>query len=437
MKCVKCGKTLKSNEKFCTNCGYYNDGSEEEIKEELEEKEENWFEDEVEANIKEDEEEIIIPQEKPKKEKRKKTKKEKEIKLETIVEEKPQEEIKLEPVEEAPQEEVIEDKVKEVPVVKEKPKKEKKKKEEKVEKKEEIIKEDTSNNFYYKNERYLEAYIGEDYKIIKKRSFNIWAFLLNWMYLLYRKLFITGIIGLIITSLVAVFLTKYFLIYLIIMLVVLGFGFNPYYIFISKNKVEKVLEEYDGSDSFTLEKICKELGGVNIVFSLIIYMIFLIVIVLSITGFKINVNHNTKFWKENSENQANCLSLSKLAYNQEKANYKNINEAICKVSNDKDKQYKIYLKAIKNKEEIYIYYETEKDYIVYKNSTEIIPQLQDRKNKENISEDDIKLLNELLGLSKDYSNSRKASIKEDELIKNRKDKEEKHNYIISYDELIR
>ena len=30
MKCVNCGKKLKSNEKFCTYCGYYNDSENEE-----------------------------------------------------------------------------------------------------------------------------------------------------------------------------------------------------------------------------------------------------------------------------------------------------------------------------------------------------------------------------------------------------------------------
>jgi len=425
MKCAKCGKKLRSNEKFCTNCGYYNDGNENDTwKEPVQDEDlidENWYEDEVEANTKDDDEEIIVPEEKKKKEKKKKEKKKKEKKKKELekVEIKEEQPVQVEvpPVPPVPIEEEV--------VVK-------KEKEEKKQK--ELIKEDKSNDYYYENERYLEAYIGEDYKIIKKSPFNIWAFLLNWMYFLYRKLFITGIIGLIITTLVAFFLTKYFLIYLVVMLIVLGFGFNPYYIFISKKKVEKLLKEYEGSDSFTLENECRAMGGVNIIFSLIIYAIFLVIIVLSITGFKINTDHNAKYWKENSENKANCLSLTKLAYNQEKTKYNSIDEAICKLNN---KEYTIYLKAVKGSEIIYIYYETENDYIVYKNNTSIIPQLEERKKNNNISVNDEKLLSDLKLVKTDYSSSVRKANEEDKLIKNKRNKEEKHYFIISYEELIR
>ena len=51
-------------------------------------------------------------------------------------------------------------------------------------------------------ERFLKAYIGEDYQKIRFKKFNILAALLNWAYVIYRKLYITGIIGLIITEIV-------------------------------------------------------------------------------------------------------------------------------------------------------------------------------------------------------------------------------------------
>ena len=61
------------------------------------------------------------------------------------------------------------------------------------------------NEFSYENEDLLEAFIGEDYKPIKKIPFNIFAFLLNWSYLLYRKLYITGILGLVVTGIIILF----------------------------------------------------------------------------------------------------------------------------------------------------------------------------------------------------------------------------------------
>ena len=282
------------------------------------------------------------------------------------------------------------------PVKKEKKKKEKKekiKKEKPVKEEKEVkeikIKED--NEVYDQNEKYIEAYIGEDYKLIKKSPFNIWAFLLNWMYFLYRKLYITGVVGLVITALVAFFLTKYFLIYMVVTLLVIGFGFNFYYVYIIKRRVNKILVDYEGSDSFSLEKMCKEFGGVNVMISLIIYLVFLIVIILSITKPTFNTSHNGKFFKENSENEANCSSLIRLTFQEEKTNYDKVEEAVCKVNKNK-KNYELYLKTTKNKKTVYVYYETKNDYIVFKNNTEYLDILKNKKANKTITEEETKLL---------------------------------------------
>lgn len=395
MKCAKCEKKLRNNEKFCTYCGYYNDTKDTETwNEDVTEEnllDENWYDEEVDS--KDDDEVIIEPV------KKEKPKKEKKPKPEKIKEEKP-------------------------------PKKEKQVKEiKKIE-----IKEDTE--VYDQNERYIEAYIGEDYRLIKKSVFNIWAFLLNWMYLLYRKLYITGIIGLIITTIVALFLTKYFVIYLIIMLLVLGFGFNPYYIFIVKRKVNNILERYEGTDSFSLEKMCSEFGGVNVTMALIIYLVFLVAIVLSIIKPTINKTHNTKFWKENSENKANCTSLIKLIYNEEKNNYNKITEAVCRI-NKNSKVYELYLKAKKEQKIIYVYYETDNDYVVYKNNTELMEKLNEKKKTQSISAEEEKYLKEATMIISNYEKNHDESIEEDKLINAKKDKEEKTNFIFSHEELVR
>ena len=415
MKCAKCGKKLKSNEKFCTYCGYYNDATEEEneiIEDQEDSIDDNWYDDD-EITPNEEEEEIVLePVKEEKKKKEKKPKKEKPVK------------VKEEP---KPVEKIVEVPV-EIPV--EKPKKEKKEKPVKEIK----IKED--NEIYDQNERYIEAYIGEDYKLIKKSPFNIWAFLLNWMYFLYRKLYITGIIGLVITAVVAVFLTKYFLIYAIVTLIILGIGFNPYYVFITKSKVNKILKEYEGSDSFTLENTCKELGGVNVAMALIIYFIFLAVVLISILKPTVNTNHNTKFFKENSENEANCTSLIKLAYSSEKSNYSKIKEAVCKI-NKNSKTYQIYFKANKDNKNIYIFYETENEYLVYRNNTESLERMEEKKNTQSITEEEDKYIRDAKAIVTNYESIRKKSLEEDKLIETKKDKEEKVNYIFDYELLIR
>ena len=118
MKCEKCGKKLRKNEKFCTVCGYYNDEKDNLSPDE-------W--DDGDYDLLSEEQNNENGQE-------------------------------INTVENSEEKKTI--------------------------------------SYSFEKERDLEAYIGEDYKMIKKSPFNIYAFLLNWMYVLYRKLYITGIIGL-------------------------------------------------------------------------------------------------------------------------------------------------------------------------------------------------------------------------------------------------
>ena len=294
------------------------------------------------------------------------------------------------------------------------------------------------NEFYYENEEYLEAFIGEDYKLIKKMPFNIYACLLNWMYFLYRKLYVTGIIGLLVTLLVINFLRSYFLYYAIITVIILGFAFNPLYIFVSKLKVEKIKQKNEGTDNFSLKGICLEKGGVNVPIALVIYFIFLVLVFFSFVNVSVNKNHNTKYWKENSENRATCSSLVKSAYN-DSTNRKEIGkveEAACNVVK-LTKQYEIYLKSTdSNKNTVYTYYLTEDEYLIYQSDTTKMNGLELKKSNGNITEEETSTLNKLRELENNYSNISKKSKEEDELIKSKKNKEEKVNFIFSKTEII-
>lgn len=387
MKCAKCGKRLSRNEKFCTVCGYYNDEKQEEDfnPEEVDLLNENWYDDEIELD--DDDDDDIDLEEEP------------------VNKEKPQKENKPK---------------------KEKVKKEKKVKEEKPKKEKPI----------YKNEKYLEAYIGEeDYNVIKNKSFNLYAFLLNWIYFLYRKLYISGVIGLIITSLVAFFLTKYFLIYAIICIIALGFAFNPYYLFVGKKRVEKTLAEFEGSDTNTLKDECRKRGGVNILYALIIYFVFIIVIIIGLANpnLSLNRNHNPKYFSENSENKATCTSLIKVAYSEEEKNYDKVEDAICKKLTNTN-EYQLYLKFTKDNKTIYVFYETSKGYIMYNKDTGYLEKLN---KKTTLTGDELKLKNELNQIVSNYKNSVKKAKEEDELINKKTNTKPKSNFIFSHNEITR
>lgn len=298
------------------------------------------------------------------------------------------------------------------------------------------------NQFYYKYEDLLEAYIGEDYKLIKKSPFNIWAFLFNWVYLLYRKLYITGIIGLIFSWIVVVFFQKYILIYIVAVSIILGFSFSKYYIFIAKKRVERIQDkEYEetNDDKFLIVNTCREKGGVNVVRALIIYFIFLILIFLCLVPISINTSHNTKFWNENAENLANCTTIVKSAYNniQKEQALGAIEEAVCKVIKQSKKEYEVYIKTSTNNQEIYSYYITDGGNLFLQYQTTQLEALRIQKEKGTISLENEQLLSELEVIPTRYQKIYDQSLKDDQLIKRKKNKEEKLNFIFEKEEIIR
>ena len=293
-------------------------------------------------------------------------------------------------------------------------------------------------DFSYEHEDLLEAYIGEDYKIIKKWPFNVYAFFLNFIYLLYRKLYITGTIGLIITAIVITKFSGILIPYIIIMMLLLGFGFNYYYVFICKKKIEEIMRDYDGSDKFSLLNICEEKGGVNILFALLIYLAFILIVFFSFA--RININReNTKFWQENSENQATCISLVKISYG-ELETYKipgTAKEGVCKISKDNFTEYEVYIKTEKNGKEYYSYFQTEGEGLLYKDNTSRITFLEKKRQKDTITNDEQSELNSLKQMKANYEDIKSQSKTEDNLIKTKKNKSEKLNYVFTQEEIIR
>lgn len=443
MNCQKCGKKLKKDETFCSICGYYNNDSNSDKTNDnwgfneinsLEDDVLNSEDDDLYSDINDDYDEYEdsdyddeITEEKQEPSKKEKHKKQKEKPKKNV--EKDNEEISND-FEDFEKDSLV-DLVNETDVI------EKGDKDFKLKANASGTKE---KEFYYENEEYLESYIGEDYKIIKKSPFNIFAFLLSWMYVLYRKLYITGIIGLILSGIVIVKLKKYILIYIALCMILIGLGFNKYYIFISKKKLERLLVKYDGEDKFTIQNILSKKGGVSVVKALIILSIFLATIILTLFPISINKNHNEKYWDENSENKASCISIAKTAYTniEQTKNGENIIDVTCKIIiKGNNKEYEIYIKNKIDGKETYSYYATEDEYLVYKGNTNDIRELEIREKSNTISEEDKEILKDLKNAKSNYKSIYDESLYEDKLIEEKKNTEEKINYIITKEEIER
>ena len=294
----------------------------------------------------------------------------------------------------------------------------------------------TSDKQQDEDERYISAYIGDDYKSIGRHIFNVWAFLLNWIYFLYKKLLISGIIGIVITYIVIVFFRDYLLIYIAIVLPLSGLFFNSYYKAIVRMRINRIKEQYDGSDPSSLEDVCSEKGGSNYIYPLVIYFIFLVAVIFSIIKIDVNPNHNTKYWKENSENKANCNSHLKSIYEEIYTNHKDsrVVEGVCKIVKTTTKEYQLYLKTEKNNKIVYYYYRTNSGYMEYIGDTDELIELQ---KKDNLTEFETDKKSELEKVKTTYDESYKKSQEEDKLIKTKKNTSEKLNYVFSREEVIR
>lgn len=458
MKCSKCGKKVKSNLKFCTYCGNYvgetNDNSWE-IGGDLLEEEAIKTEDNTISTGKNKKEEKIEEKKESKKEEKKEEEKPIEKTVEQILDEREEEEEEraLLDDEKFKKIELTEEEAKRInPPIPVEEKKETKKEENFFDDKdlndrefepEKITVKDNSGTgtgeYAYEHEDLLEAYIGEDYKIIKKMPINIWAFLLNWMYLLYRKLYITGIVGLIISWLAVVFIRPFILYYIGAVMVILGFAFNKYYIFIAKKRVEKIISNSEDDDKFVLASTCKEKGGVNVPNALLIYFVFLIAIFFSLVTITINKTHNPKFFEENSANEASCRSIIKTAKNsleEEEAKVGKISDAVCKVINGKEPEYEVYIKTEKDNTKYYNLYVTEKGYVKYKSNTIGLAELQIRSTNGQLGDAERKIFTEKKSIELNYQEIFNKAKSEDDLIKRKKNKEPKTNFIFTPDEVI-
>lgn len=296
------------------------------------------------------------------------------------------------------------------------------------------------NEFYYKDEKFLEAYIGEDYKLIKKSPFNIYAFILNWMYLLYRKMYVLGTVGLLLTGIIIKLKPKNLLIYILIMMVIIGLAFNKIYIFVSKLKVEHLLKKYEGTDNFTMENIIAKKGGVNVRNALIIYLFFLALIFFSIFSFSFNKNYNKKYWEENSENKASCMSLVKTVYKDIDKHpvTGTISQAACSINKSLSKKnYKIYLKFQNSTKITYVLYKTESNHLIFSANTSDLESLETKAVNGTITDLEKEKLKEEKQIAEDYLRILKKSNEEDTLIAEKKNTSEKVNYIFSKEEIIR
>lgn len=123
-----------------------------------------------------------------------------------------------------------------------------------------------SNIFDEYDEELLKLYIGRNYDKITSKVFNVWAFLLNIIYLLYRKMYLLSlVVGLL--FLLVCFINNIVVYFIYILLV--GFFTNNLYVSFAKKNINRIKLKYKDRTIDDVKRKCKNVGGTNIVFGLL------------------------------------------------------------------------------------------------------------------------------------------------------------------------
>lgn len=124
----------------------------------------------------------------------------------------------------------------------------------------------TSNNNAFRNhvtsqnicdEELIKLFIGErSDKILNLKGGSIWAFLSGPSYLVYRKLYLYGIIWLILSFFIPSGINY-------ILLFVVAFSFKKIYLSHVKKNVDKIKQENMDKEELEIKNICRKKGGTN------------------------------------------------------------------------------------------------------------------------------------------------------------------------------
>ena len=109
----------------------------------------------------------------------------------------------------------------------------------------------------------LRSFVGPNYEKISGRPINFAAFFFSYIYMFYRKMYVYGIVALIIFFALMYFLPSSLMGLSLIINIALLLAFNPIYMKYSKSKVEEIKNKKQGKSQTELMEITRNEGGVS------------------------------------------------------------------------------------------------------------------------------------------------------------------------------
>lgn len=301
----------------------------------------------------------------------------------------------------------------------------------------------SNNNLEINDNRYdrlLEAYVGEDYQEIVRKKINIYAFLFNLFYLLYRKLYVLGIVGLVILWVIGIKFSILLIPYLLVIAFLSGVLFNPIYLKLANIKIKRIRKNNPSNDDFELMEICRKKGGVNVVIALVIYVIFIACIIFSMFSFNFNLKGRGKYWEANNNNRANCMYITKnsLLYTKNNSIEGELVEAACRKFGADTSFFDIYIKMKNFDGSVsYLFFQTGDQELTLTNNTVRKSTLENKKMTGTITPEETKQLEEIQEIESNYKKIKEESAKFDKQAVKDNDKTERTCYVFTKEELLR
>lgn len=155
-----------------------------------------------------------------------------------------------------------------------------------------------STEFIKMNENYdvnqlIDAYIGKNANKFRQNKFSIWMFLFGMYYVVYRKMWLTGIGWFLINFIITLFLGPISSFLSFIVNIILCFNFNKMYLNHAQDEVSKIINSNPSLSSNALMINCSNKGGTSIAAVIILAIIYLGLDVLSNNYIGTNFNNIT------------------------------------------------------------------------------------------------------------------------------------------------
>lgn len=280
----------------------------------------------------------------------------------------------------------------------------------------------------------LKTYLGSDYKNVSSGGFNLYALLFSWIYFINKKMYLIGIIGLVIAGVLVIYQRIALIVFAILSMIFSGIFFNKIYLSTVTKKVDKIISLSDNPHEIL--KLVKKAGKDNVFLTLGIYLVFLVIIVTLYTVFDGKIGITDKFWQDNSNNKATCLSIAKAAKKISPVNSVGfLIGAECVVIDTNTEQYEMYLKFDKGNQFVVERYLTKDSRVNFVEGTNELKEYQKNLNKLNDTEK--ANYDKMIALERKYKQIEQSAELEDDLIKRGKNISPKKYFVLTEEEVNR